>query len=87
MRAIQGHSGGNQVDLSLQDNMEIPYDWTDYIHHAGPSHDCNSINRSGRIAGGNDSKEGPHTAVDPMNEPLEDEPYDVTTPRKVQYNT
>ena len=62
MRAIQGHSGGNQVDLSLQGNMEIPYDWTDYIHHAGPSHDCNSIKRSGRIAGGNVSKEGPHTA-------------------------
>ena len=30
MRATQSHSGGNNVDLSLQDNVEIPCNWTDY---------------------------------------------------------
>ena len=37
MRAIQGHSGGNKVDLSLQDNVQIPYDWTEYNDHVGSS--------------------------------------------------
>ena len=45
MRATHGHSGGNTVDLSLHDNVEIPYNWSDYIHHADSSHDCNSIIR------------------------------------------
>ena len=40
MRAIQGHSGGNKVDPSLQDTVEIPYDWMGYIYHVGSSHDC-----------------------------------------------
>ena len=31
MRAIQGHSGGNKVDLSAQDTVEIPYNWIDHI--------------------------------------------------------
>ena len=43
MRAIQGHSGGNRVDPSLQDNVEIPPIWMKYIHHAGSSHDCHSV--------------------------------------------
>ena len=27
MRAIEGHSGGNKVGLSLQDNVQILYGW------------------------------------------------------------
>ena len=37
VRAIQDHSGGNKVDLSLLDNVEIPYSWIEYIYHAGSS--------------------------------------------------
>ena len=28
-----GHSGGTKVDPSLQDNVDIPYNWIDYIYH------------------------------------------------------
>ena len=88
---IQGHSGGNKVHLSLQDTLEIPYKWTDYIYHVGSFHECNSIIGSGLIAEGKDSKEGRQTvfftAVDPMNKPREDEPYDVTGPREVPCRT
>ena len=50
MRAIQGRSAVNKLDLSLQDNVEIPYNWIDYIYHVGSSHDCNSLIQSGLIA-------------------------------------
>ena len=38
---IQGHSGGNKVDLSLQDNVEVPHNWTEFIYHVGSSYYCN----------------------------------------------
>ena len=89
LRAIQGHSGGNKVDPSEQDNVKIPHNWIHHIRHVGSSHDFNSRTRSGLIAGGKDSKEGRQTvfftAVDLMKEPREDEPYDVTKPREVPY--
>ena len=85
MRAIQGRSGGNKGDLSLQDNVEIPYKWTEFINHVGSSGGCNSVLRAGFIAGGKDTKEGRQTvfftAVDPMNE------RDVTKPRQVPCRT
>ena len=34
-RAIQGHSGGTLVDPALQDNVQLPEDFTEYIHHVG----------------------------------------------------
>ena len=34
-RAIQGHSGGNLVDLALQDNVLLLEDFTEYIYHVG----------------------------------------------------
>ena len=91
MRAVQGHSGGKKVDLSLQDKVEIPYKWVDYIYRVGSSRDCNSYIKSGLIAGGNDSKEGRRTvfftAVHPMSEPQEDVHHDVTGPREVLHRT
>ena len=48
---IQGHSGGNKVDPSLVDNVEIPYNWSEYINHVGSSLDLFSVNQSGLIAG------------------------------------
>ena len=49
MRAIQSRSGGNKVDPSLQENVEIPYNGKEYIHHVGSSRDCNSVVHSGLI--------------------------------------
>ncbi len=91
MRAIQDHSQRNRVDLSLQDNVEIPYNWIENINHAGSSHYCHSVLPSDLIAGGKDSKERRQTvlftAVDPMNEPQRDEPYDVKESREAPYRT
>ena len=42
MRAIQGHSGGNKVVPSLQDNVKMPDNWIVFFNHVGSSHDCNS---------------------------------------------
>ena len=65
------------------------YNRIDYICHVGSSQDYNSIVRSRLIAGGKDTKEGRQTvfftAVDPVNQPQKDEPYDAT--RVVPYRT
>ena len=59
MRAIQDHSGGNKVDLILQDNVKIPYNFIEYVYHVGSSHDLHSIIQSGLIAKGKEaSKDG-----------------------------
>ena len=35
LRALQGHSGRNLIDPSLQDNVLIPDDFFKYINHVG----------------------------------------------------
>ena len=35
LRAIQGHSGRNLIDPSLQDNVLIPNNFFEYINHIG----------------------------------------------------
>ena len=35
LRAVQGHSGDNSVDPTLQDNVLFPKEFTDYICHVG----------------------------------------------------
>ena len=44
--AIQGHSGGDLVDPTLQDNVLLPDDFAEYIHHIGNAHDMPSIIKS-----------------------------------------
>ena len=46
-RAIQGHSGGNNVDPLLQDNALLPDDFPEYIHHIGNAFEMHSIIKSG----------------------------------------
>ena len=60
LRTSQGHSGGNPNDPELQDNVMLPRDFAEYIHHggSGSSHDMHSIILSGVIPGGPMSKEG-----------------------------
>ena len=55
-RAIQGHSGGNVVDPAMQDNILLPDDFTEYIHHIGYVSEMYSITRSGLIPGGRSLK-------------------------------
>ena len=55
LRALQGHSGRNLIDPSLQDNVLIPNDFFEYIYHIGCAISLHSVKNSGLIAGGQDS--------------------------------
>ena len=63
VRATRGHPGGNKVDPSLLDNVEIPYMWSDYIYHVGSSLCLHAIIHQGLIAAGKDTKEGRQTVL------------------------
>ena len=52
LRALQGHSGRNLIDPSLQDNVSIPNDFFQYIYHLGCAINLHSIMNSGLILGG-----------------------------------
>ena len=61
--AIQGHSGGDLVDPTLQDNVLLPDDFAEYIHHIGNAHDMPSIIKSRLMPGGNEPQEGQAVSV------------------------
>ena len=50
-RALQGHTGRNPIDPSLQDNVLIPDNFFDYIYHIGCTINLHSITNSGLIPG------------------------------------
>ena len=52
LRALQGHSGRNLIDPSLQDNVLIPDDFFEYTCHIGCAINLHSIMNSGLIPGG-----------------------------------
>ena len=52
LRALQGHSGRNRIDPSLQDNVLIPNVFFDCIYHIGCAINLHSIMNSGLIPGG-----------------------------------
>ena len=80
LRALQGHSGRNPIDPSLQDNVLMSNNFFEYIYHIGCAINLHSITNSGLIPGGQIfSKERQtifSTAVDPMNKEHKD-PYDI----------
>ena len=51
-RALQGHSGRNLIDPSLQDNVVIPSNFFQYIYHIGCAFNLHSIINSGLKLGG-----------------------------------
>ena len=55
LRALQGHSGRNPIDPTLQDNVSIPNNFFENIHHTGCAISLHSITNSGLIAGGQNS--------------------------------
>ena len=70
LRALQGHSGRNLIDPSLQDNVLIPDDFFKCIFHVGCAINLHSTTNSGLIPGGqNLSKRQTvfFTSVDPMD--------------------
>ena len=47
LRALQGHSGRNLIDPTLQDNVVIPDGFFEYIYHIGCAINLHSIMNSG----------------------------------------
>ena len=85
LRAIQGHSGDNDVDPELQDNVLLPKGFTEYFYHVGK---LNSIIRNGLIPGGRSIKRGSlFTAANPMEDvsDMGETPCDITKPRIAPY--
>ena len=70
-QAIQGHSGENFVDPSLQDYILLPDDFAECIHHIGNAYEMHSIVQSGLIPGGKSNRRDIQsvffTAVNPMD--------------------
>ena len=54
-RALQGHSGRNLIDPSLQDNVVIQSGFFQHIYHIGCVFNLHSIINSGLIPGGQNS--------------------------------
>ena len=52
LRALQGHSGRNLIDPTLQDYVVIPSNVFQYIYHVGCAINLHSIINSGLIPGG-----------------------------------
>ena len=52
LQALQGHSGRNLIDPSVQDNVLIPDGFFKYIYHVGYAINLHSIINSRLIPGG-----------------------------------
>ena len=90
IRALQGHSGRNPIDPTLQDNVFIPNNFFEYTYQIGCAVSLHSITNSGLIAGGQiSSKERQtvfFTAVNPMNKDHRDpQELDLTKLRLASY--
>ena len=49
LRALQGHSGQNPIDPTLQDNVLIPNDFFEYIYHIGCAINVHTLHHEFRI--------------------------------------
>ena len=90
LRALQGHSGRNAIDPTLQDNVLIPNNFFEYIYHIGCAINLHLITSTGLIPGGqNLGRERQtvfFTAVNPMNKDHGDpQELDLTKPRLASY--
>ena len=90
LRALQGHSGRNPIDPTIQDIVKIPNDFVEYIYHIGCEISLHSVTDSGLITGGQNSsrKRQPvfFTALNPMTKDHRDpQELDLTKPRLASY--
>ena len=88
-RALQGHSGRNLIDFSLQYNVVIPSGVFQYIYHIGCGFNLHSIINSGLIPRGQNSSKRQTVfllLVDPWDKSHKDpEHIDLSVPRHAQY--
>ena len=89
LRALQGYSGRNPIDPSLQDNVLIPNEFFEYIYHIGCAINLHSIVNSGLIPGGQKLSKRQtvfFTSVDLMNKEHKDpNDIDLEAPRLAWY--
>ena len=89
LRVLQGHSGRNLIDPSLQDNVLIPDDFLKYIYHVGCAINLHSIINSGLIPGGQNLSKRQTVfflPVNPMDKEHKDpEKIDLEAPRLARY--
>ena len=89
LRALQGHSGRNLIDPSLQDNVIIQSNFFQYIYHVGCAINLHSIINSGLIPGGqnlNNRQTVFFLPLDPMDKNHKDpDTIDLNKPRHAQY--
>ena len=88
-RALQGHSGRNLIDPSLQDNVVIQRGFFQHIYHIGCAFNLHSIINNGLIPGGQNSSKRQTVfflPIDPRDEEHKDpEKIDLNVPRRAQY--
>ena len=88
-RALQGHSGSNLIDPTLQDNVLIGPGIFPYIYHVGSTFFLYSIVSNGLIPGGQNLSRRQTVfflPVDPRNESHRDPEYiDFSIPRLARY--
>ena len=89
LRALQGHSGCNLIDPTLQDNVIIQSNFFQYIFHVGCAINLHSIINSGLIPGGQNLSNRQTVfflLVDPMDKNHKDpDTIDLNAPRHAQY--
>ena len=88
-RALQGHSGRNPINPTLQDKFVIPSNFFQYIYHIGCAINLHSIINNGLIPGGQNSSKR-QTAfllpIDPRDKGHQDPAQiDFSVPRRAQY--
>ena len=89
LRALQGHSGSNLIDPTLQDNVLVGLGIFPYIYHVGSTFNLYSIVSNGLVPGGQNLSRRQTVfflPVDPRNESHRDPEYiDFSVPRLARY--
>ena len=88
-RVLEGHSGSNLIDPSLQDNVVLPSNFFQHIYHIGCAFNLHSIINNGLIPGGQNSSKRQTVfflPVDPMGKSHKDSNgIHLNVPRHAQY--
>ena len=89
LRALQGHSGSNLIDPTLQDNVVIGTGIFHYIYYIGCAFNLHSMINNGLVPGGQNLSRRQTVfflPVDPRNEDHKDPEYiDFSVPRRARY--
>ena len=89
LRALQGHSGNNLIDPTLQDNVVNGSGIFHYIYHIGCAFNLHSIINNGLMPGGQDSSRRQTVfflPIDPRDKDHQD-PEFLTSLYHVEHNT